>query len=144
MDLTDIKSWIVFKFNQWTDDFCYFNDAKCCWNISINVSMQSIIRAVWINANFLKSCQLLLYLEICIVQEFLARIKRWVDFIILSSRKVSVTWEKLEDYWKISLQVILCLFVFRFTSYKFVTHTLTIIALGDIALSYPHNYLFIT
>ena len=44
---------------------------------------QSIIRAVQINANFLKSCQLLLYLEICIVQKFLARIKHWVDFIIL-------------------------------------------------------------
>ena len=53
-------------------------------------------------------------------------------------------WEKLEDYWKISLQVILCLFIFHFTSYKFVTHTLTIIALGNIAPSYPHNYLFIT
>ena len=77
MDLTDIKSLIVFKFNQWTDDFCHFNDAKCRWNIS------SIIRAVRINANFLKSCRLLLYLEICIVQEFLARIKHWVDFIIL-------------------------------------------------------------
>ena len=83
VDLTDIKSWIVFKFSQWTDDFCYFNDAKYRSNISINVSTQSIIRAVRINANFLKSCQLLLYLEFCIVQEFLARIKHWVDFTTL-------------------------------------------------------------
>ena len=63
VDLTDIKSWIVFKFNQWTDDFCYFNDANCRSNIYINVSTQSIIQAMRINANFLKSCQLLLYLE---------------------------------------------------------------------------------
>ena len=63
VDLTDIKSWIVFKFSWWTNDFCYFNDAKCRLSISINVSMQSIIGAVLINANFLKSCQLLLYLE---------------------------------------------------------------------------------
>ena len=53
-----------FKFNYWTDDFCYFNDPICRSNTSINVSTQSITRAVWINANFLKSCQLLLmYLE---------------------------------------------------------------------------------
>ena len=63
VDLTDIKSWIVFKFRYSTNDFCYFNDAKCRSNISINISTQSIVRAVWINANFLKSCQLLLYLE---------------------------------------------------------------------------------
>ena len=43
VDLTDIKSSIVLKFNWCTDDFCYFNDAKCRSNISINVSMQSII-----------------------------------------------------------------------------------------------------
>ena len=28
VDLTDIKSWIVFKFCKWTNDFCYFNYAK--------------------------------------------------------------------------------------------------------------------
>ena len=63
VDLTDIKSWIVFKSNWWTDDFCYFNDAKFHSNISINISTQSIIWAMLINANFLKSCQLILYLE---------------------------------------------------------------------------------
>ena len=46
VDLTDIKSWIVFKFRYSTNDFCYFNDAKCRSNISINISTQSIVRAV--------------------------------------------------------------------------------------------------
>ena len=63
VDLTDIKSSIVLKFNWWTDDFCYFSDAKCRSNISINVLTQSIIRVMRIDANFLKSCQLILYLE---------------------------------------------------------------------------------
>ena len=63
VDLTDIKSSIVLKFNWWTDDFCYFNDAKRRSNISINVLTQSIIRVMWIDANFLRSCQLILYLE---------------------------------------------------------------------------------
>ena len=63
VDLTDIKSSIVLMFNWWTDDFCYFNDAKCRSNISINILTQSIIRVMRIDANFLKSCQLILYLE---------------------------------------------------------------------------------
>ena len=63
VDLTDIKSSIVLKFNWWTDDFCYFNDAKHRSNIPINVLTQSIIRVMRIDANFLKSCQLILYLE---------------------------------------------------------------------------------
>ena len=33
-------------------------------------------------------------------------------------------WEKIEDYWKISLQVILCLFVFRSTSYCEITQSM--------------------
>ena len=63
VDLTDIKSSIVLKFNWWTDDFCYFNDAKCRSNISINVLTQSIIRVIRTDAKFLKSCQLILYFE---------------------------------------------------------------------------------
>ena len=71
VDLTDIKSSIVLKFNWWTDDFCYFNDAKRRSNISINVLTQSIIRVMWIDANFLKSCQLILYLEFAYFRNFL-------------------------------------------------------------------------
>ena len=70
VDLTDIKSLIVLKFNWWTDDFCYFNDAKHRSNISINVLTQSIIRVMWIDANFLKSCQLILYLEFAYFRNF--------------------------------------------------------------------------
>ena len=70
VDLTDIKSWIVFKFSYWTNHFCHFNDAKCCSNISINVLMQSIICVMRINANFLKSCQLLLYLKFAQFRNF--------------------------------------------------------------------------
>ena len=70
LDLTDIKSSIVLKFNWWTDDFCYFNDAQRHSNISINVLTQSIIRVMWIDANFLKSCQLKLYLEFAYFRNF--------------------------------------------------------------------------
>ena len=39
------------------------------------------------------------YCIICIhvVREFLARIKHWVEFVIFWSRKIFLTWEKLED-----------------------------------------------
>ena len=39
------------------------------------------------------------YCIICIhvVPEFIARIKRWVEFVIFWSRKIFLTWEKLED-----------------------------------------------
>ena len=48
---------------------------------------------MWANANV--NC----YCIICIhvVREFLARIKRWVEFVIFWSRKIFWTWEKLED-----------------------------------------------
>ena len=42
--------------------FCYLNDAKCHLNF-FKVSTQSITQAVRMNANFLKSCQLQLFLE---------------------------------------------------------------------------------
>ena len=35
------------------------------------------------------------YCIICIVQEVHARIKRWVGFVILQSKKIFLTWEKL-------------------------------------------------
>ena len=35
-------------------------------------------------------------------------------------------WEKIEDYWKISLQVILCLFAFRSTSYCEIKQSITV------------------
>ena len=35
-------------------------------------------------------------------------------------------WEKIEDYWKISLQVILCLFVFRSTTYSEIKQSITV------------------
>ena len=44
---------------------------------------------------------------ICIVQEFLARIKRWVDFVILLSTKIFLKCEKLEDYSKLEQRLLL-------------------------------------
>ena len=41
LDFTDKKLWIAFKYNQWTDNFCYLNDAKCHLNF-FKVSTQSI------------------------------------------------------------------------------------------------------
>ena len=52
-----------------TGNFCHLNDAKCCSNM-FKISMQSVTLAVRANANV--NC----YCIICIVQEFLARIKR--------------------------------------------------------------------
>ena len=59
-----------------TDNFCHLNDAKCRSNI-FKISMQSVTLAMQVNANV--NC----YCIICIVQEFLARIERWVEFVIL-------------------------------------------------------------
>ena len=52
-----------------TGNFCHLNDAKCCSNM-FKISTQSVTLAVQANANV--NC----YCIICIVQEFLARIKR--------------------------------------------------------------------
>ena len=52
-----------------TDNFCHVNDAKCRLN-TFKISTQSVTLAVRANANVNCHC------IICIVQEFLARIKR--------------------------------------------------------------------
>ena len=60
-------------FSSWTitDNFCNLNVAKCRSNI-FKISTQSVTLAVRANANV--NC----YYIICIVQEFLARIKPWI------------------------------------------------------------------
>ena len=59
-----------------TDNFSHLNVAKCHWNI-FKISTQSVTLTVRANANV--NC----YCIICIVQEFLARIKCWVEIVIL-------------------------------------------------------------
>ena len=43
----------------------------------------------------------------CIVQEFLARIKRWVEFVISKSTKIFLKWKKLEYYTKLEQRLLL-------------------------------------
>ena len=61
--------------------------------------------------NFLKSClrewSTATVNTICIVQEFLARNKRWAEFVILQRTKIFLTWEKLEDYSKLEKRLLL-------------------------------------
>ena len=59
-----------------TDNFSHLNVAKCHSNI-FKISTQSVTLTVRANANV--NC----YCIICIVQEFLARIKCWVEIVIL-------------------------------------------------------------
>ena len=74
---------------------------KCRLNI-FKISKQSVTQAVPVNANV--NC----YCIIWIVQEFLARIKHWVEFVISQSRKIFLTWEKLrvEDCLKLELRLL--------------------------------------
>ena len=61
--------------------------------------------------NFLKSClrewSTATVNTICIVQEFLARNKHCVEFVILQRTKIFLTWEKLEDYSKLEKRLLL-------------------------------------
>ena len=65
LDLTNKKWWIAFQVQlmNWQLLLFKWSYAKFHLKISIKISMQSIIQVVQRNANFLKSCQLLLYLE---------------------------------------------------------------------------------
>ena len=58
------------------------------------ISTQSATRAVRANVNVNCSCIICIH----VVQEFLTRIKRWVEFVIFwTLKKTFLTWERLED-----------------------------------------------
>ena len=92
--------------------FCYLNDAKYHSNslkfwCQVRVSPKPCEQM----KNFLKSCSrewsTATLNTICIVQEFLARIKCWVEFVILWRTKIFLTWEKLEDYSNLEKRLLL-------------------------------------
>ena len=56
------------------------------------ISMQSVTLAVRANAK----CKLLLYI-ICLVQEYLSRIKHWVEFVILQIGQIFFDVREVED-----------------------------------------------
>ena len=83
---------LLFEFNYY-GQFLLFKWYKMPFEHFFKISTQSATRAVRANVNVNCSCIICIH----VVQEFLTRIKRWVEFVIFWSRKTFLTWERLED-----------------------------------------------